>query len=82
MLIAQPCDPCLTFRSPVSEAMSKHARLAKLTLAYCVEHTWLVPTPYVNLDMSIPRSSRLASYRRSFLVIAHVRESTFSLVFD
>jgi hypothetical protein len=58
------------------EAMSTHARLAKTTLVYCVAHTWLVPTPYANLYMSSPWSSWPASYRRTFLVIAHVRENT------
>jgi hypothetical protein len=35
----------------VPEAMSAHARLAKIVLVYCTAHTWLVPTSYVNLDM-------------------------------
>jgi hypothetical protein len=65
-----------SFDLRVPEAMSTHARLAKTTLVYCVAHTWLVPTPYVNLDMSSPLSSWPASYRRTFVVIAHIRENT------
>jgi hypothetical protein len=54
-------DPCLIFRSPCSEAMSTHASLAKITLVFCLAHTWLVSAPYVNVDMPSPRSSRPAS---------------------
>jgi hypothetical protein len=44
----------------VPEAMSTHARLTKTTLVYCLAHTWLVPTPYANLDMLAPhRHGRL-----------------------
>jgi hypothetical protein len=59
-----------------SFVMSTHSRLAKRILVYCMAHTWLVPTPYVNVDMSSPRSSWIASYQRNFLVIAHIRENT------
>jgi hypothetical protein len=31
--------------------------LANSSLVYCVAHTLLVPTPYVNFDMSSPQSS-------------------------
>ena len=59
------CDSCLNLRSLCSEAMSVHARLAKITYSVLLVQRGLHPH-YANADTSDTRSSWSASYRRIF----------------